>query len=87
MAERITQPPRLAGDTDAQIRQIWDYLYRTSEILNMRLEGIGSNDLTDAEREIMRPILGERGTGPHEMVTMKNMIVKTAEYIREQAAK
>ena len=84
MAEQIKLPPRLYGDEKEQIRQIWDYLYRTAELINRRLEGIGSNELTDAEREIMRPILNISSAGPNEMITMKNMIVKTADYIRKQ---
>lgn len=84
MAEQINRPPILSGTPQEQIRQIWDYLYRTADILNYRLEGIGSNDLTDKEREIMRPIMTDQIKSPNEMVTMKNMIVKTAEYIQKQ---
>lgn len=84
MAEQIKKPPRLYGDEKEQIRQIWDYLYRTTELINSRLDGIGSNELTDAEREIMRPILSINSSGPNEMITMKKMIVRTADYIRKQ---
>jgi len=84
MAEQIGKPPKLEGNEREQIRQIWDYLYRTAELLNIRLEGIGSNDLTDRERETMRPILSGNRAGPSEMITLKNMIVKTAEYIQKR---
>ena len=82
MAEQINKPPRLVGNEQNQIRQLYDYLCRTSEMLNIRLEGIGSNELTDTEREIMRPVLGERNG--NELITMKNMIVRTADYIQKK---
>lgn len=84
MAEQINKPPRLYGDPQEQIRQIWDYLAKTADVINYRLEGIGSNDLTDAEREIMRPVLQQEAGESSQMVTLKNMIVKTAEYIQNK---
>lgn len=81
MAEQINRPPRLYGNQQEQIRQLWDWLYKTADTINIRLEGIGSNDLTDREREIMRPVL--QGTGPNDMITIKNMIIKMAEYIQK----
>lgn len=43
MAERIQVPPTLMGDTQRQMTQIWNYLYRMSEILNRNLENIGAD--------------------------------------------
>lgn len=81
MAERVKRPPKLTGDEKEQIQQIWDYLFSTADTINFRLDGIGSNDLTDRERETLRPILGDT---KNQLVTLKNMIVKMAEYIRKK---
>lgn len=76
--DKITRPPQLSGTTQEQISQIWDYLAKMNDELNSRLDGIGSNELTDGERETMRPLMGaEMKSG--RMISMKDMIIKTAE--------
>lgn len=76
--DKITRPPQLSGTTQEQISQIWDYLAKMNDELNVRLDGIGSNELTDDERETMRPLMGnEMKSG--RMISMKDMIIKTAE--------
>lgn len=78
MAERIGMPPALSGDRDAQIKQIWQYLYNMAEIMNRNLDSIGSNELTDAEKQIMKPIIGDDKPN-----SLKKMIVKVAEYAQK----
>lgn len=76
--DKITRPPQLSGTPQEQISQIWDYLAKMNDELNSRLDGIGSNELTDGERETMRPLMGaEMKSG--RMISMKDMIIKTAE--------
>ena len=73
----IKRPPTLTGTAEEKIGQIWDYLFNLSEELRGTLNGIGSNELTDAEREIMRPYFqNEMKNG--QMISMKDMIIRTA---------
>ena len=76
--DKITRPPQLSGTTQEQISQIWDYLAKMNDELNVRLDGIGSNELTDDERETMRPLMGDEMKSGR-MISMKDMIIKTAE--------
>ena len=76
--DKINRPPQLSGTAEDKIAQMWDYLVKLSDELNGRLDGIGSNELTDDEREVMRPLMGnEMKSG--RMITMKDMIIRTAE--------
>ena len=50
MHELIETPPRLSGDEQNQIRQIWQYLFRTSEVLNRNLENLSSTAEQDQEK-------------------------------------
>ena len=76
--DKISMPPALQGRAEDQIRQIWDYLYRMAETQNRNLDAIGNNELTDSEMQIMRPIIGN-----DRPVTLKKMIIKTAEYAQK----
>ena len=54
--DKINRPPQLSGTAEDKIAQMWDYLAKLSDELNGRLGGIGSNELTSEEREILRPV-------------------------------
>lgn len=83
MAERIELPPQLQGDEKRQLQQLWSYLYQLSESINNNLEGIGSNELTDAERATMQAIVGEgERQGLSEMESLKSLIIKTADFVQ-----
>ena len=84
MPERIETPPTLAGNEQAQLQQIWAYLYSLSQAINNNLEGIGSNELTDAERTSMQAIIGKTSAeqGLSEMDTLKSLIIKTANFVQ-----
>lgn len=84
MPERIETPPTLAGNEQAQLQQIWAYLYSLSQAINNNLEGIGSNELTDAERVTMKEIIGKTSAeqGLSEMDTLKSLIIKTANFVQ-----
>ena len=76
--DEIRRPPQLSGTAEEKIEQMWQYLWNLSETLNNRLQGIGSNELTDDERETIRPYFkNEMKEG--RMISMKDMIIRTAE--------
>ncbi len=78
MAERIDYPPSLLGDDKNQIKQIWGYLFRTSEILNRNMENTGNNDITERERMAMRGI-----AGGEDAESIKDMLVSTAKQVQK----
>lgn len=78
MAERISMPPTLSGNNQEQIRQLWQYLFKMAETMNRNLDAIGTNELTDSEKQIMQPIIGEDKPN-----SLKRMIIKTAEYAQK----
>ncbi len=85
MPERIEVPPMPYGDEQAQLNQIWRYLYGMSEVLNRNLQNIGGNELTDREMAAMRGIVDRSviGNEQSEMATLKDMVIKTAEYVKK----
>lgn len=76
--DKINRPPQLSGTAEDKIAQMWDYLVKMTDDLNGRLNGIGSNELTNDEREVMRPLMGDEMKSGR-MITMKDMIIRTAE--------
>lgn len=81
MDNRIDRPPELTGDYKTQITAIWRYLIGLAEKLNFRLDGIGSNELTDPERQVIQKILEENGnTEKNRQITMKDMIIAVAQH-------
>ena len=83
MAERIETPPTLQGDEKKQLQQVWSYLYQLAESINNNLQGIGSNELTDSERVILKDIIGAgEEQGLSEMETLKSLIIKTADFVQ-----
>ena len=91
MDKRIDRPPEMRGGIREQTQQLWDFLCKSTESINIQLNGIGGNELTDEERTVIRRILKDGGeTDPNELVTLKRMIVATAAYAirsREMAEK
>lgn len=86
MGERIDLPPTLQGDEQAQLKQMWSYLYQLSEAINNNLNAIGGNDLTDSERMSMQQILQAAGVSQDEVSseyeTLKSLIIKTADFVQ-----
>ena len=86
MGERIDLPPTLQGDEQAQLKQMWSYLYQLSEAINNNLDAIGGNDLTDSERMSMQQILQAAGVSQDEVSseyeTLKSLIIKTADFVQ-----
>lgn len=88
MRDRIDRPQELRGTTQDQIRQLWRYIWELSALLNERLDGIGSNELTDEERKVMNSVLQESTEkDPAAMISMKDMIVQTAAAISRLEAR
>ena len=53
---------------------------RNEENTNIRLDGIGSNELTDREWNTMNKIINETGNTNRQQITLKQMIIALAEY-------
>ena len=87
MPKRIELPAQIGGDPEAQLRQLYSYLYQMAEALNSNLAEIGGNALTDDEMVIMREVIGDGNPdvpGMSEGETLKSMIIKTAQFVRSQ---
>lgn len=83
MAERIDVPPTLMGDNETKLRQIWRYLFNTSETLNRALQNIGGIELTDRERAAVQGIMQE-DSGLDDVSSLKELMVQTAEYVKKE---
>ena len=84
----IELPPQLNGDEAAQLQQVWSYLYQLATDMNINLAGIGGNDLTDDERQVMQGITGggEGEAATSEIESLKSLIIKTADYVQNTIA-
>ena len=65
-----------------QLAQMWSYLTRMAETLNMLMDEIGYTGLTDEERAVMRPILKEDEL--NSFISLKRMIMRIAEYVTSE---
>lgn len=58
MHELIETPPRLSGDEKNQINQLWQYLFRMSEVLNRNLENLSRDETTEQDQNEIRKQTG-----------------------------
>ena len=93
MAESIKLPARISGSPEAQLHQLYSYLYRMAQTLNVNLKEIGSSVLTKDEQDLMNSItqsLQEPGELPApaynyaEAETLKSLIIKTAQFVKNE---
>ena len=90
MGERIELPQTPQGTAEEQMRQMYSYLYRVAEALNHNLSEIGSMDLTDEEREIMKQITAEEegeAAAAYDWQgkeSLKSLIIKTAAFVQNK---
>lgn len=95
MAYNIETPGAFGGDEKEQLEQMYRYMQRMADQLNIALEGIGGNDLTDDERRTMQSILDnasqQAGIVPgtvqddlYKMESLKSLIIKTAAFVQEK---
>ena len=93
MAFNMIETPGIPnGDENQRIENIYRYLCRMADDLNIQLGKIGSNDLTDEERQIMMQVIRETSgpaaadaeitDGMAQMESLKSMIVKTAKFVQ-----
>ena len=89
----IETPGIPSGDERTQLEQMYRYLTRMAEDININLQAIGGNELTDSERQVMQVILRKSAeaagaTGDlvqqagYEMESLKSLIIKTAEFVQ-----
>lgn len=87
MSIKIETPPNLSGATEAQLRQMYSYLYRLSEHLNVAL-----GELSDKETAVKEALQAGR-SGPSasdfkklagSYNELRALIVNTAEIIRSE---
>jgi len=88
MGERIELPMTPGGTPEEQLKQMYSYLYRMAQALNHNLSEIGSMDLTDSERLVMKEILAEENGGEQAgfdwqgKESLKSLIIKTASFVK-----
>ena len=94
MAPDIIETPGIySGDEKEQLMQMQRYMMRMADQLNIALESIGGNDLTNEEQQIMQSILMPRGTQAtstapsvqddlYQMESLKSLIIKTAKFVQ-----
>ena len=73
-------PPALQGDGQAQLRQLYGYLYAMSEKLNAAMIEVDAQ----ARQEIQRTATGQAAQQAENFGTLKSMIIKTAEIVRTE---
>ena len=73
-------PPALQGDGQAQLRQLYGYLYAMSEKLNAAMIEVD----VQAKQEIQRTATGQAAQQAENFGTLKSMIIKTAEIVRTE---
>lgn len=76
----IEMPSAPSGNEREKIDQIYRYLVRMTEDLNLQLEQIGGSDLTDEERLAMAEILGGSSSGDTD--SLKALIFRTMTAIK-----
>lgn len=95
MPEYIERPSVPAGKPEDQIYTMYRYLCTMAETMNINLQEIGGNALTEEEQRLMNDLSIDRRTGQRdqgvpegfggqEMVTLKSLIIKTAEFVKTQ---
>ena len=82
MSIKIETPPVLSGAADAQLRQVYAYLFRLSEHLNVALQQVGAT---------ASPTVSARPTAPSSTSTaaktyseLRALVVNTAEILRSE---
>lgn len=73
-------PPALQGDGQAQLRQLYGYLYSMSEKLNAAMNEVD----VQAKKEIEQTATGQAKQQAEGFTTLKSMIIKTAEIVRTE---
>lgn len=82
MSIKIETPPVLSGAADAQLRQVYAYLYRLSEHLNVALQEVGSGSAAPAPQPAAAaPIVNTAAKSYDEL---RALVVNTAEIIRSE---
>ena len=97
MAERIELPKMaLSGSAQKQLEEMYSYLYRTAQTLNVNLSQIGNGALTDEESALMNQLTmavdsANRSENPvqptynyAEAETLKSLIIKTAQFVKNE---
>lgn len=79
---KIETPPILSGGTEAQLRQVYSYLFRLSEHLNLALAQMDSGG---KKAEIQRRTVGDGAADAAKSYNeLRGLIVNTAEIVRRE---
>lgn len=79
---KIETPPILSGGTEAQLRQVYSYLFRLSEYLNLALGQLQSE--TKAAASVSVPQSAADGETAKTYNELRALIVNTAELVRRE---
>lgn len=77
----LSTPPRLAGDTADQLRQITSYLYQLQRDLNVALDSV---DSVVKEAAVKTAVTAAEQTVSATAKSLKSLIIKTAGVIRQE---
>lgn len=89
---RVETPSLPSGSEQERIDELYRYLTRLADDLNISLEAIGGNELTDDERKIVSKIIAADKNVPEDQVqqelyameSLKSLIIKTASFVSTQ---
>ena len=93
MAERIDLPMMdLSGSTHKALQEMYSYLYRTANAINVNLDQIGNGALTDDESALMNQLTAAVNSEEPaqytynyaEAETLKSLIIKTAQFVKNE---
>ena len=93
MAERIDLPMMdLSGSTHKALQEMYSYLYRTANAINVNLDQIGNGALTDEESALMNQLTAAVNSEEPaqytynyaEAETLKSLIIKTAQFVKNE---
>lgn len=95
MATNHVETPGIpSGNEKQQLEQMFRYLSRLADDLNVNLDAIGGNELNDEERMVMQQILAKAAEDAgipeedaaaragQEMESLKSLIIKTASFVQ-----
>ncbi len=84
---RIETPPRLQGDEAAQLGQVYSYLFRLSETLNLALQVVGTETADIAEKAASAAVQQSSTAQGASYTNLRSLILNTASVIRTEMDK
>lgn len=85
MNRRIEVPPALTGGSEQQLKQMYSYLFRLSENLNVALTQITVQATAEAVKTVTAKVAAEEnGQTSNSYDALKSLIINTANVVRKE---